>query len=381
MASLSGKSKSNTRTKLASIFQKPVPKLPVPKSPVPPSPLSFAPFASFAPVGGGGGGGGGSNSPPIGAPGSAPEPEDNRLVLVFDIDATLVDTDFLTTVPTLEESREYLALPGIMNQRILDKIIVPAAKLRSEGKIAAILVLSNNGMPAYIAAVCEYIAHYVRNEIGPQKPGRFRNVRPNTNKTVEKISEYFFDYVMTRDTDGRDDVRGNPVKRLEDVAKMLRFLGLSTYDLRSRTFMFDDLRGHQIQSELGPNYILIRSDKGADDGYKFGSKDITDYSLVLERFIMLKGPTHDPNTGEMPTPTLNNIANAFGNKELAGGRRRRKQSRKMKLKKNLMKKRKTYRRRQRGGGQYCAKKEYGKVIDYVYCAAECDSEGTCSPYS
>ena len=362
---------SSVRTKLASIFKKPDP-----KPYVAPSPLSFSSFASF----GGGGGEGGSNSPVIGAPGSAPEPEDNRLILVFDIDATLVDTDGITTIPTLKATRDYLALPGIMNQRILDEVIVPAAKLRSEGKIAAILVLSNNGMPAYIAGVCDYIAKYVENEIGPQKLGRFRNARRSNNATVERIPEYFFDYIMTRDTDGRVG-GGNPLKRLEDVANMLRFLGLSTYDLKSRTFMFDDLRGHQIQSELGRNYILIRSNKGAEDGYKAGSKEITDYSPVLERFRMLKGPVSGSLSGEIPTPTLNNIGKEFGANELAGGRRRRKRSIRMKLKRNLVKKRKTYKKRQRGGGQYCAKKENGKITDYVYCAAECDSEGVCSPYS
>jgi len=366
---------SPVRTQLTSIFKRPEP-----KPYVGPSPLSFSPFNSSSSFGGGGGGGGGgSNSPAIGPPGSAPEPEDNRLVLVFDIDATLVDTDGITTIPTLKATRDYLALPGIMNQRILDEVIVPAAKLRSEGKIAAILVLSNNGMPAYIAGVCDYIAKYVENEIGRQKPGRFRNARRNTNATVERIPEYFFDYIMTRDTDGRVGGGGNPLKRLEDVDYMMRILGLSTYDLRSRTFMFDDLRGHQIQSELGRNYILIRSNKGSNDGYKAGSKEITDYSPVLERFRALKGPVSA--SGEIPTPTLNNIGKEFGNKELAGGRRRRKRSRRMKFKRNLIKKRKTYKRRQRGGGQYCAKKENGKVTDYVYCAAECDSEGVCSAYS
>lgn len=129
----------------------------------------------------------------------------NGLVLVFDLDETIINT----------------SKPIQFNQAILDllNVITP---LRGQ-EIDAVFLLTNNSREEYIKLI---------------------------NNLLAKITHYnavnYFDYVMTYKHPTRDEGR---TKSLKNVEFMMDTTGKSKENLLSRTFFFDD-QEHVIQEEM-----------------------------------------------------------------------------------------------------------------------------------
>jgi hypothetical protein len=353
---------NKARERLASIFVRPPSSVrsssPSPSPPLPPPKLSLAGRANVA--GGGGGSksvyaepnngfsfGGGSpsayinpnsNSPnfsggrtePLVEKGYIPDPG-TGIILVFDLDHTLIDSSYVGFPITVEGAvRRLDTYKGMVNQTLIEKIMFPAAILRESYKVSAILMLTNNSSSDYVAGVCRYIYRDIKYRfkkagipISTITKGKYDETEarrthrlPKKGQDVTELDDnnYFFDFIMTRLSDDRSGNPENPDKRLEDVAIMLRKLGKSTQNLDSRVFMFDDIADHVISKELNPpsNYIRIKSrdaTTGAGVPFRMGLEEITDYSPVQKAFAELS---------DKP------VSNLAGANTMGGGRRIRK---------------------------------------------------------
>ena len=318
------------------------------------------------------------------------------LVLVFDLDGTIIAP--IDMPDTYGDTQRLLhSNPYIVNMRLLDTVMYPAAVLRETHQVSAILMLTNNSSSEYVAGVCKFIYDYITRKYNEERAKSPHAIPPlkkakglfgKTTDRVNKVSpkkgqdiiiipnnEYFFDFIMTRLSDGRDGDPNDPYKRLEDVRNMLVKLNKPVANLESRVFMFDDLKTHVISRELEPrsNYIVVKSvgpGTNRETCYKAGFREITDYGPIEARF-----KESEPSR--------------FGNeKNMGGGRRRMRRrftTRSKKLK--LHKKKQTRHRklRQRGAGEKCvAYAENGSIQDTWDCGASCnyDKEKTdrCKPY-
>ena len=315
-----------------------------------PSAASAAPAAPAAASNAGGGGSKAGNTSGLNEIASGRETGLNRsglqdpgtgIVLVFDLDQTIIDSSYVSfPISVYDTVRTLNNKPFIVNERLMNTVIFPAAALRESYKVSAILMLTNNSSADYIAGVSKYIYNDIKKKFkmvgipittitkgmyGQTDAGKAR-------KDVTGLPEmdYFFDYIMTRTSQGRAGNPGNPVKRLEDVKTMLAKLGKSTTDLESRVFMFDDKKDHMIGKELDPpiNYILIKSkdkDTGANVPFQVGSEEITDYSSIKG---VLSGLSRDNLSAElnnsMKNYSIDDFAKLFeGNKKVGGKRIRR----------------------------------------------------------
>lgn len=281
------------------------------------------------------------------------------IVLVFDLDQTIIDSSYISfPISVYDTVRTLSYRPFIVNERLMNTIIFPAAALRESYKVSAILMLTNNSSADYIAGVSKYIYNDIKGKfkkvgipITTITKGMYGQTEAGkAGKDISKLPEmdYFFDYIMTRTSEGRAGNPGNPVKRLEDVKNMLAKLGKSTTDLESRVFMFDDKKDHMIAKELNPpnNYILIKSkdkDGGANVPFQVGSEEITDYSSIKG---VLSGLSRDNLSAElnnsMKNYSIDDFAKLFeANKKIGGKRIRRRfltRSKKRKAHKKLTRK-------------------------------------------
>jgi len=222
------------------------------------------------------------------------------LVLVFDLDNTIIDTDLelmnaVIDISTPLVEREAL-IDAALNKKLLDEVLRPAAKLRDDGtnKVNAILLLTNNSSEEYVSLVSSYIAKILKSE------GAFESVRANRVKGSPGIPAslhgLFFDYIMVRQHPNRSQIPVAestgpiPAKRIADIRQMLNYLGMPINDLERRTFFFDDsLNPHELLRELSGkgypgHYVFIRQNEGSESGYAKGSPDVTDYSGVIKAF-------------------------------------------------------------------------------------------------
>lgn len=168
------------------------------------------------------------------------------LVLVFDMDQTLVDT---YTIFRKKEDLDIETVEQYMNVRLLDEVLNPAVQLKGT-TISAVILLSNNSLVDYVEFICGYI-----------------NYRLKTHNV--------FDSIITRN--GTEDVPRsgeNPPKRLTDVETILNSIGKDSSNLAGRVYFFDDLH-HEIEKELAnvEQYYLIK---------KWLPNDANDYSSVRE---------------------------------------------------------------------------------------------------
>ena len=157
-----------------------------------------------------------------------PEGNTNGIVLVWDLDQTLISGP---TIANLNEN----AL------RIMHEAF-------ESPKFTANLMLTNNGNEKFITmAQIALLEKY--NQMFPESQ-RFSLF----SITYNAVTKGRINHPVTNEA----AQLGGKAKRLEDVANMLNDLGLSTDSLEQRVFFFDDLSGHVIRTQIPPaNYIQI----------------------------------------------------------------------------------------------------------------------------
>jgi len=155
------------------------------------------------------------------------------LVLVFDLDQTLVDTDTIFEIDLKNATINSDELYNYLNIRLIEDVLKPAVHLKGS-TVAAILLLSNNSLEEYVKFVCDSISRIIGTNV--------------------------FDSTITRN--GAKDVARsgeNPPKRLLDVENILKSIGKDTSNLADRIYFFDDLH-HIIEKEIRPgHYCLIHN--------------------------------------------------------------------------------------------------------------------------
>lgn len=320
---------SNTRARLASIFQRP----------------SAGSAGSATPSNAGGGKPGNTSGLNEFASGrgtalnrSGPQDPGTGIVLVFDLDQTIIDSSAINfPISVYETVRTLNYRPFLLNERLMNTVIFPAAALRESYKVSAILMLTNNSSADFIAGVSKHIFNDIIqkfNRVGipittitKGMYGETEAGKAGKDLTRLPAMDYFFDYIMTRTSEGRTGDSGNPVKRLEDVAFMLEKLGKSTKDLESRVFMFDDKSDHVIAKQLNPsnNYIVIKSKNktsGLNVPFEVGLEEITDYNPIKG---VLSGLSRDNLSAElnnsMKNYSIDDFAKLFEANKRVGGKR------------------------------------------------------------
>jgi hypothetical protein len=222
------------------------------------------------------------------------------LVLVFDLDQTIIDSSdpYLFNRPnTVDGIRELkFRAKSLLNFRLVNDVIKRAARLRrlkdASGNdiLSGIFLLTNNSSKIMVSAIDSVI----REEIAAKNPevsvGKYmseNNIDPDTQGMPRQ--DYFFDSILMREhrmrTPGVPEVdEHNPVKNLDDVKRMLAFIGvkLSDEDLRHNTFFFDDME-HPGMRLLGGGYIKITPP------FRRDMRDDTNYEPVLRRLSELDG--------------------------------------------------------------------------------------------
>lgn len=144
------------------------------------------------------------------------------LVLVWDMDNTLVGNYYDVT-----DTTSYNIL--YFNKNAVD-VLEQALIARDQRKVDAIFMLTNNSDKDFI--------QYVHNRL----------------KRRLKVP-FVFDYIMDRTHEARP-LSDNPPKRLEDVEYMMRAVDLSSYNLSSRVFFFDDIPDHEILNEIPSSHYI-----------------------------------------------------------------------------------------------------------------------------
>jgi len=295
------------------------------------------------------------------------------IVLVFDMDQTLIDTNKDNRVAMSDHTK----IPSLLNIRLLEEVISPAVRLRNQGRNIAILVLTNNGDEGYIQAVMSEINNRI-SDLHIRSNLKKRHNITNFNPYLKEEARPVFDAYMSRYTSGRFSKEGE--KHLEDVKLMLRTANIP-YDktqLSSNTYMFDDMPDHVIKSQISPkNYFDIVSKKG-EQGFTVDGGDDTNYSEIKRRLKSLNTPVDGSDNRK---GTLESLRKFVGGRRRRSLRRRNKKSKKTKKRSTRTLRGLGRSVKQHGGGQYCPKRVEGKIVDYVYCAAECDVDNTCGAYT
>ena len=142
------------------------------------------------------------------------------LILVFDLDETITNTEY----------------PVTFNRNILE-ILIKASKLRDKGLgVDAIFLLTNNSDKEYVAAIDDALTIHI------ESIGKYTG----DDKMPEK--DYFFDFIMTRN----HPFRYKEMKRINDVKDMCMITGVkydSIEDIMSRTYFFDD-QEHILKQQM-----------------------------------------------------------------------------------------------------------------------------------
>lgn len=236
-------------------------------------------------------------------------PRNKGLILVFDLDQTLIDTEsvFLikkSSVKHLSKAefdaevqlrKDMLANPdvsddfiqGYLNARIIEEVLIPASKLRGNG-VDGIFLLTNNGSHIYVEAVCRYLVNRLGNTDG---------------------NKYFFDYVMTRN----DPSKGSEPfgKSLSNIKYMLNHECpfskrrrapvefIDDYDLAQRLFFFDD-QEYTLHKELFQNIGLGSNRRLGLTLPNFSSHYIKIQGVLGDGFFKFTGGPEDDQTQYAP---------------------------------------------------------------------------------
>ena len=179
------------------------------------------------------------------------------LILVFDLDQTLIDSNSFAKIGNWNHIDKYL------NMDLVNTILKPAVRLReNKAGVDAIFLLSNNGSSDYVLRVI-YSLSFILG--------------------VDNL----FDYVMIRTHSSRPRSE-NPPKRLSDVKYMLEHALTPIYysdKVNQKIYIFDDYTKHQIRKELpDDHYIEIRGPDvdiaGNNMGFITGKSDLSDYRKI-----------------------------------------------------------------------------------------------------
>jgi len=214
-------------------------------------------------------------------------PRREGLILVFDLDQTLIDTS------TFRHEKGRISNIGkYVNLRIIEEVLKPASKLRGNG-VDGIFLFTNNTRDVYIKGVCEYLARTIKNTDG---------------------NAFFFDYIMTPNDsyNGAEDPYTKSISKIEHILRHkcpysqrerdpVTFKDYS--DLAERLFFFDDQEHPNIIEffqgvELGANipnfsnhYIQIQGRK-VGDGFVKGAEeaedDRTDYEPIKRELAKIE---------------------------------------------------------------------------------------------
>ena len=226
------------------------------------------------------------------AGGSAVSPG-KGLVLVFDLDNTIINTNeelinFVKDKTKTPEEKKQL-IDNALNKVLINEVLKPAADLRdtNTNKVDAIFLLTNNSSYDYVSAVSSYLAEILKSK------GSFETVRKDRKLGDPKFPDpasdaHFFDYIMVRQHPSRSLF--SPTKSSQDVTFMMNSLKKPVNDLLNRVLFFDDaVPKHYLFSELegkglDNRYIFIKNNTEQQIGFVKGTPDITDYSFVTSEF-------------------------------------------------------------------------------------------------
>jgi len=230
----------------------------------------------------------------------------NGLVLVFDVDQTLIDTNGAFEQIKPDGSNTFEVIRSRINWNLVEKILRPAVLLRDEGRgVSAIFLLTNNSSYPYIANICQVLTEDIE---GPG--GLFNTIREHADgdsnfPNVPNI----FDYVMVRQHPSR---KGVLEKRIEDVKYMMAAIGLipysstKEYEIARVTYFFDDDPNHlNLKNAFRLynyrfHYTEIQGPDvfpdGRNRGFISGKPDLTEYRPVLSAISRAAA-------GENPVPS------------------------------------------------------------------------------
>jgi len=226
------------------------------------------------------------------AGGSAASPG-KGLVLVFDLDNTIINTseeliNFVKDKTKTPEEKKQL-IDDALNKVLINEVLKPAADLRdtNTNKVDAIFLLTNNSSYDYVSAVSSYLAEILKSK------GSFETVRKDRKRGDPKFPDptsdgHFFDYIMVRQHPSRSVF--SPTKSSQDITFMMISLNKPVNDLLNRVLFFDDaVPRHYLFSEfegkgLNDRYIFIKNNTEQQIGFVKGTPDITDYSFVTSEF-------------------------------------------------------------------------------------------------
>ena len=197
------------------------------------------------------------------------------LILVFDLDQTIIDTDSLVEKGGVIDVKD---IDKYINYSIVDSILRPAIRLRRENVVDGIFLLTNNGSLPYV-----------------------ENVISVLNTLCGNVQ--VFDGYRTRNHKDRLAPKDDPPKKIQDVIHMALAATppIDTHSIAERTYVFDDSPFHTIKTEIpnghyitivGPDTKIITNNSGnrvkLNKGFKIGKEDLTDYEAIKE-ILGIKG--------------------------------------------------------------------------------------------
>ena len=200
------------------------------------------------------------------------------LVLVFDMDQTIIDSDpFFKSNPL-----EYSKIPDYLNMNVVN-ILLRAAKLRPT-KVMAIFLLTNNSDKQFVAAVDSALYKLSMGSRG--KYNTVESADSNSSKMPHK--EYFFDDIFMIDHPKRKQASigvSSGVKDLHTVLEMMHTINSDEHpNIIKNLFFFDDMSNHKLHDEFieysggkyKNHYITIHPP------YQKGKIDKTNYRPILK---------------------------------------------------------------------------------------------------
>lgn len=250
-------------------------------------------------------------------------------------------------------------LTPLLNQHLIQKVLIPAATLREQGKIGAILILSNTALKTQLTWFDQYMLDktgYVGQFQSLRKEGKDINSKPFNNGEARswqypptsiidwEDKQYFFDYIMERNNRARGDLTfvnasksrclglscissKPPQDNKKDMTWTRKTIQHVTYMTRKldilaprNVFFFDDLSPtptyafyHPVAGDLKEKYVHILS-KGPEgevrDGYGVFDKYDIHEDAFDDRILKLSEMIPYEDATVYPQALLNLLAEA-----------------------------------------------------------------------